>query len=229
MSASRATVDTRRFASMVRELAKRTGTTVERVVDGEVAAILSTAVSRTKAGKTVAQVRAEIASDTREWRTYRGRKYNVKPTALHNRSGKPRQNPGRGIRYPDFIWAQVQGLVRASHARRLAYARDARGLGKRQWVEIANTLGLTVKAPGYARTAKPNKAVTTASRRGGKGKLGKYSIQLSQGYLNNPYVRARGALQAAVNGRVGYFRRNVQAGVFADMRQVAGKYGAIAS
>jgi hypothetical protein len=219
-------VDTAKFQAMLLELRRRTGRTIPEVVDEEVAKILGAALAGTKAGKTVARVQAEIANDTRQWRTYNGKKYNVRPATIATRKGKQRATPGKGIRYPNFIWSQIQGLMQQSYARRLAYAKRSRGLGKKQWADLAAQLGMTIKAPRYVGSANPTKYRATTGRR---NRLGRYTVDISTNYRNNPFIRSRGALQKAINGRVGFFRKNVKEGVFNDMQAVASKYGARAT
>jgi hypothetical protein len=229
MSSSKSAVDTRRLNAMLRELAQATGRTMPEIVDQEVARVLETTLARTRVGKSAAQVKEEIANDPRAWRTYDGIRYNVKPFALATRSGKARSRPGTGIRYPAAIWSRIKANIDRSNAVRLAYAKGARGLGKRQWLELARMLGLQVKAPAYVASAKPDRAPKSAMRIGGGGRLGRYAVQLSAGYRNNPYVGARGALESAMRGRVAFFRRNLREGVFRTAKRTAEKYGGTAA
>jgi hypothetical protein len=212
---------------MIRELAKASKRTVDEVLYGEVQAVLERTTALTKAGKTAALVAKEAEANPRTWATYNGKRYAVGPVTLNTRSGKPRKRPGTGMRYPNFIWVQIQGMMRASLAKRVAYARGARGLGKRHWVDVGRSLGMPIKAPNYAKNAHPMPRGTTIAIK--RKSIMKTAYTIGSSYSNNRWVNAPRALRSAVGGRVGFFKKNLQRGVFLNAGAVARKYGATVS
>jgi hypothetical protein len=213
---------------MIRELAKASKRTVDEVLYGEVQAVLERTTALTKAGKTAAKVAMEAEASPRTWATYNGKRYAVGKVTLHSRAkGKPRSRPGAGMRFPDFIWVQLQGMMKASIAKRVAYAKGARGLGKRHWVDVGRSLGMPIKAPNYAKNAHPMPRGTTIAIR--RKSIMKTAYTIGSSYSNNRWVNAPRALRSAVTGRVGFFKKNLQRGVFLNAGAVARKYGATVS
>ena len=188
------------------EIARSAGVTYEQVVKSETQKILEAATRNTLAAQ-VQKIEADINS--RIVRTVGGKKYLMK--------GHP--DAPRGWRLRDDVWAAVQAQIAASRKRR----KEARGLSKKSWKQLAERLGFNVDVPGYvaAATTKngdyPDDARATETRKGAD-----FSITLSNSrtYSSSVYD----AIRKAMNGREKFFQENLKQGVFKSIGEIAAKY-----
>jgi len=101
------------------------------------------------------------------------------------------------------------------------------GTAKRSWVLLAQRMGILLPKtpPGYVNKAMVNGKVLSDEVSHVR------KVTASQvGFLIQNFTRAavrgggRAALLKAINGRVGYYHRNVRSGVFKKIADVAKKY-----
>lgn len=100
-----------------------------------------------------------------------------------------------------------------------------RGLTKQSYAEIGRRLGLTLKVPSYAEKAlvlgkKVDHKVTGTTKKGSNKEV----IIITNDMRTATYSGARSALLKAINGRTGFFRQNLKAGVFKSVEKIAKKY-----
>lgn len=124
-------------------------------------------------------------------------------------AGKIRDRQARG----KITKEQMQELLRR------------RGLAKQSWLALAEKLGLPVKAPAYVQKATvkqqayPQKVQSEQS-----GRRGSFQIKITNSMISMIAANGKGALAKAINGRTGYFRRNLKKGVFGNWQKIAEKY-----
>jgi len=189
------------MADMSRRLKRHA--TQRQIVDGEVGKILEAALKKTDTA-TVASIR--LNSESKEWTTYNGKKYNLL------------------WRYPNELWSGIKAMRKADLMRRIA----ARGLTKRSFHALGLTFGQNIKAPAFVQTAVVpghTSAQNVASQR--KTSTTGYGLRIENHSPILRYAHARQAFFAAVAGRVSFFTRNLAKGVFNDLKQVQAKYPGI--
>lgn len=202
------TIDTRNFNAAVRELKKLSGVSFRSVIRSEVEAVLSRAIKKTKAASAT-KIRYHYTNEKRA-------------------NGKPRMLELNGKtysldrHYPDALWHQIVAFEQA----RMKEALRRRGLAKQSWLVMARRLGLSPRdVPGYVESASVNgepynQRVEASEKADGP----RYGIEITNGMLVVSKIGGRGALQSAINGRVGYFHRNVRLGVFSKVASMAKAY-----
>lgn len=180
------------------EIAKAAGVTYEQVVKSETQKILEAAARNTIA----AQVKLIEANE----RAQPVRFMNGKIYFMNNR-------------YPDALWAQLQARVKRS----IQVSKEARGLSKKSWKQLAERLGFDIDVPGYvaAATTKngdyPEDAKARENREGSD-----FSITLQNARTYSPSVYD--AIRKAMNGREKFFKENLKTGVFKSIETIAAKY-----
>jgi len=180
------------------EIAKAAGVTYEQVVKSETQKILEAAARNTIA----AQVKLIEANE----RAQPVRFMNGKIYFMNNR-------------YPDALWAQLQAKVKRS----IQVSKEARGLSKKSWKQLAERLGFDIDVPGYvaAATTKngdyPEDAKARENREGSD-----FSITLQNSRTYSPSVYD--AIRKAMNGREKFFKENLKTGVFKSIETIAAKY-----
>jgi hypothetical protein len=198
-------VDTTNFTRAIRELARYSGQSLERVVEFEAAKVLESAAKGTKAAK-VTTIRANHSA-------MKHVTYDV---------GNGRQKYNLGYRYPDRVWRAIQGKRAEALKRKLA----ARGLSKRSWQMLASAAGLEITVPGYvakavASTGKTYPENAAASRiRDGR----KFGIKFENSQPTLAWTGGLRAIRGAIRGREKHFRTNMEKGALFDIRQIAAKY-----
>jgi len=201
-------VEVDRFNRCLADMQKALGSTrnMQEVVDHEVGRIVNQAIKKTKKA-TIRSIRRSQLETRPPWRTYdigNGmKKYN-----LENR-------------YPDAVWARIQGRIKES----LTLKYNARELARRVWVEVLNKLGQKVEATGQAQKAQSKNFVAASAagveRTRGEGN---YAVAIENSFGKNRWVGAAQALFGAIAGRRRFFLQNVAKGVFKDLKSVAAKY-----
>jgi hypothetical protein len=180
----RSSVDIRHFGDMVRDLVARGKGTMEKVVREEARVILASAVRQSKGAKIAQIVKNQ---QDRQWRTYRGKRYNMRH------------------RYSDLIWQQLLSLQKASIANKI----KARGLTKQSWHQISEALGLLVKAPSYvinSRSKKGKPKTGTAHVLVGQAA---YTLELVNIGVVAVVTHGRRMLNRILAGRVRQYRRAI--------------------
>jgi hypothetical protein len=180
------------------EIARTAGVTYEEVVKSETQKILEAASKNTVA----AQVKLIEANERAQpVRVLNGKIYYMKN------------------RYPDALWAQLQAKVRRS----IQLSKDARGLAKKSWKQVAERLGLDVAVPGYVSSATtrwgdyPDNAQATEERRNSD-----FAILIKNGRTYSASVFD--AIRKAMNGREKFFKENLKQGIFKNIGTIAAKY-----
>jgi len=178
------------------------------LVRSEAAAVMLAALSRTKAAS-VAKIRAAV--DDREWVTFSGKRYRI--------GG---DDPWR---LPDPLWGQIEAYRQQRADLKLA----ARGISKQSWLLLAKALReVQSRVPAYVASANvrgrqypENVSATDSSTPAG------FILTVLN---NSPVVQHAGgqwALLGAMQGRVSYFRRNMQHRAFQTLESRARKYPGI--
>ena len=220
MSKSGFTIDTSNFNRAVEAMAKLTGVNYEQVVKAEIGSVLSAAISNTP--KATAN---SIKKSLEKWVFIREPSPSKHPQSSLAKGTAYLVGPGKGGRhhYPDYIWAWIQ----MNSEQREAELKRRIGTAKRSWVLLAQRMGILLPKtpPGYVNKAMVNGKVLSDEVSHVR------KVTASQvGFLIQNFTRAavrgggRAALLKAINGRVGYYHRNVRSGVFKKIADVAKKY-----
>lgn len=127
--------------------------------------------------------------------------------------------------------AAEAGKIRARRERkkitqeRMKELLARRGLAKQSWYALAEALRLPISAPGYVRKASVRGSQypqqVTEKQEGARGRL---VITITNSMITMIAANGKGALAKAINGRTGYFRRNLRRGVFDRWREIAKRY-----
>ena len=213
------TIDASNFAAMAKDLAYRlraSGVTLPNVIDSEAGAVISTAAKRTREAKiqTIKRnIRQSIPSPNDNIQR--------KNTFYTPPGGGPVK---RGWKIPDARWNAYLASRSREEVKRLA----SRGLARQAWLQIGDSLRLSMREQGLAQA---RRAVSVSGRRIRHRANGvrssqpeKYTIIIQYANPLGRYAGARSALMRAINGRVGFFNRNLRSGVFSQASQVAAKY-----
>ena len=213
------TVDTSSFTAMARELAERlkaNGVTFEKVLSVEAGSVITAAAKRTREAKVAAIKLAVSRSVPRSSDNPRRKNSFYTPPG-----GGPVK---RGWKIPDARWRAYLDAKRDEQKRRLA----SRGLARQAWLTIADQLRLKINEQGLqqARRAKAVSGRTVRQRANGvrSASAEKHTITLVYGNPLGAYTGARFALQKAINGRVGFYRRNLRSGALSNAQQISAKY-----
>lgn len=196
---------TRNFNRMLEELAAIDPRVDMRdVIVSEATSVIEGAMRRTKHAE-AARIRADFNS--KEWTTFNGKKYKISEWRL-----------------PDSLWGEIQ----ARRRERLQTKLNARGLARQSWVHVAGALGRSIAAPAFVINAnyKGRQYPIDGDKRE-EGSGANFALTIIN---SSPIVQSaggRGALLAAMAGRIGYFRRNMAHGFYRNMVDRAKKYPGI--
>lgn len=194
------------FTRAMREMSKITGVSFQDIIRAETQSILEAAVKKTQAAQVkliTARVQGAVA------RTYNGKTYLMPGSA----------NAPRGWKLPDAIWSGLQKQIKSSIAKR----KEARGLAKKSWMQVAESLGISISVPSYVEKAKttggdyPENA-TGSEKSDGSG----FFIEITNARTYSASVRD--AIRAAMRGRTNFFKKNMKLGVFKKSSEIAAKY-----
>src|SRR5882724_8434773 len=212
-------VDTVGFTRMAQSLANMSGAPLEKIIDFEAAKVLERCITLTPA-LNVSKARSQFGSA----------QYSAQPSWLYQpKTGRANVKLTKrgyviyylGNLYPDPLWRAIAERRKDSLQKKL----KARGVSKATWLQIGIALGLSVTAPGYVRSAVPGKG----RRQDGYGRRQRnrdqYYVELeNRGQVVSNNLGGARILQAAINGRMNYFRKNLEHGVFKSVSAIAGKY-----
>jgi len=122
-------------------------------------------------------------------------------------------------RFPAELWGQMRSFMNIRSHLRLA----ARGLLKKSWLQVAAHLGLDILVPGYVARAAWKGNDYPEDNRGREERSGSgYSLT---GEIGRTYDRRiKAVLQRAITGRVKYFRKNLEKGVFDSLEAIERAY-----
>lgn len=196
-------IDARAFNAAMVRLAQLTGMTAETVIRSEAKAVIARALSLTKSAK-IRKIRERDFGKL--WFTVFGKKYKSE------------------WRVSDSVWAELLRIRRERLANKLA----ARGISKQSWQRLAAKLGEPIAAPAFVGRAKTPTGADPSSHVFAREhhSRDRYSIELVNDWDSVKTFGAGGrrAMQVAITGRASFFRRNLKAGVFDDMKQVSRAY-----
>jgi len=222
-------VNTTDFIKAMKALSSATGKTVAQTIDAEAAAAIQATVSVTKP-KNYPKSKKSIMdhAENRQYITKKGKVYFVGKPSIKTyqikrgpRKGQVKESySAKGNRLPNDVWDYFKDTLK--HA---ADKVASLGIAKRNWVELGKRLGFEIKAPQWVQQAnfqgKNVSADNTYLKRQGEGL--KYKLEIKNTGRNHQWTNAF-AFYSKLNGRIAYFRKNVDKAVFADLRQVAKKY-----
>jgi hypothetical protein len=208
VSKSGLTIDTSNFNRAVQEMARLTGASYEDIVKAEIGATLAAAIKNTKAA-----TRASIKKSTEKgvWI----------PDKNH-----PKYKGGRIVppnwKMTSEQWAWLTKNLEEKYKRA--------GLLKQSWLKIIKETNspipknATISPKAESATVRGKKMFipTTYNRQVSGSKVG-YNIA-NYAKAATQWGPAKMAFIRAINGRVGYFHRNVRAGVFKKVSTIAKKY-----
>ena len=205
MSKNGLTIDTSNFNRAMREMARLSGVKFEDVLKAEIGSVLSATITNTKKA-TPATIRKSLG----DW------------IVLKDSGGKVTRYDLRR-RWSDDMWQHII----SSRDRRLVELIRRIGTAKKSWFLLANQMGVVLpKAPpGYVTKSTVNgKELAEEVRHTRK-------VSMSNvGFLIENFTKAairgagRAALFKAINGRTGYFHRNVKKGAFKKVATIAKAY-----
>lgn len=208
-------VKTQEFSNFLKEMQASLGrtSTLKRITDMEASKVLEKAIELT--GKAdILKMQSKVA----EMRAIRVDGHWI---GLFNRK------TGQYHHFSNKVWRGVTSQKRIF----LHRLKIAIGLSKQSWWLMALKLGYPVNAPGYVQTALPSRHresvnpsdnVTVTRHEG----TGTYGLELTNNMpkIDVAKVNGRRAIFAAIAGRIGFFKKNMAAGVFKDHQQIAAKY-----
>lgn len=194
------------FTRAMRDMAKMTGVSFQDIIRSETKSILEAAAKKT----TAASVKLiETRAKEKVARTVNEKTY-LLPGSAH---------APKGWRVSDTVWKALQQQIKSGIKRR----KEARGLSKKSWMQVAEKLGMQISVPGYV-----SKATTT----GGDYPNNTSATEIIQG--RNFFIQLMNertysysvldAIRAAIRGRTNFFKKNMRLGVFQKTSEIAAKY-----
>jgi len=209
------TIDTANFNRAIREMSALSGVDFETIVKAEVGSVLSATITNTKKA-----TKESIMKSSKDfiWIRNEGGTWNRKGKTYHGGTFYPLK-----WHYKDDLW----NFIVTSKDARIKELIKRIGTAKKSWYLLAQRLKITLpkSVPGYVQKATVN----------GKELTGEVDstrkVNGSQvGFLIRNFTRAaisgggRAALLKAINGRTGYFYRNLRSGAFKKVSIIAKKY-----
>lgn len=197
----------------MRELEKRmsaNGVTFAQIIDAEASSIIQSAMSRTRM--------AQAKNIKRAMERRIPKKSDAGWYTLPN--GQPRM---RHWRVKDADWQRYKAKVQSEQRARLA----SRGLAKQGWLALAEHLKLELKkVPAQVRKARSIEGIKVNQKVGGGRSANPQKYQIMLRYSNplGRHTGATAALRKAINGRTGYFYRNLRSGALDTAEGIAAKY-----
>ncbi len=198
-------IDMSQFTRMLHELKDSVPSANEvDIIRNEVGKVLERAEQLTESAS-VSKIKQRSADA--KYTTYQGKVYKL------------------SNKYPSSLWQSIKSKRAADLAKKL----HARGLAKKSWVMLANKLGIPIKAPQYVL-----RAVATTGREYYEDVNAtehyddkKVEIRIEN---NQPTINAIGGsviLEMAIAGRVKFYFRNLEHGVFMSLEKITKKYPGI--
>lgn len=224
---SSSSVATRSFSQMCRQLSRMSAVPYKQVLTHEVGRVIEKALDYTPAAK-----RPPIIE---KWATAA---FSAQPATLYTpqtaagRAGRARARKVKGgkllyflfNRYPDALHAQIENRRLASLKRTLA----AIGIAKKSWLQLAQQLGVAIKAPAFVRKAIARTGLEYPENTSVKVQESDKAIMITttnaQPTVNLPTVGGYRAFVAAIAGREKFFSKNIKLRVFNDIARIARQY-----
>jgi len=209
------TIDTTNFNSAIREMTRLTGGKFEDIVKSEVGSVLSQTITNTpKATK------KSIEKSFVKW--------------IRLRHGAPAKRPQSSLskgtaylvmkhRYPDDVW---NFIMSSADEQKKELARRI-GTAKKSWLLLAQRMGITLPKtpPAYvAKALVKGKSLTDQVSHTREVSGSKVGFTIDNFTRSAVRGGGRAALLKAINGRTGYFHRNLRSGAFKKVATMAKKY-----
>jgi hypothetical protein len=214
------TIDTANFNRAIRAMTALSGVDFETIVKAEVGSVLSATITNTKKA-----TKASIDKSLQKWAFIQESSPAKHPQSnLSQGTAYLLMGGSRGAhRYPDYIWAWIQ---MNQEQRKKELVRRI-GTAKKSWYLLAQRLKINLpkSVPGYVQKATVNGKELTGEVESTRKVTGS-----QVGFLIRNFTRAaisgggRSALLKAINGRTGYFHRNLRSGAFKKVSTIAKKY-----
>ena len=207
-------IDTTNFERMVGQLSSLSGKDFDDVLKSEISSVLASTINRTKFADEE-KIRKLYSPENTRWATGnpRGIKINGKVVNMT-------------WRFPDAKWGAIKALNEAisdSIIKRI-------GLTKQSWLRLAEQMNLKLVQPKPTKISKIESATYHGKKLTFPVSHIKESTPRGIGYeisnATKAAVRGDGAriLLQAINGRTGYFYRNLKTGAFRNLQKIAKKY-----
>jgi hypothetical protein len=242
MALTTVTVDTSNFSRSIRGLSEISGAPIQSVLLSETGHILERCVQLTTREK-ADRIERSVEFHNRTLKDGSG-----KPIIYITKSGVSwfLDDPGAGnegraqgriiggktfhpmtelFHYGDQRWLRYQEFLNQLKAKHIDF-REVIGRVALSWVQIGESLGIDVPAPGYVKNAPPFRGRAYVDGSGQK-------IQSTEGFFleirnRNPVLLSTidgfRVLQTAISGRAAYFDQNLRRGVFNDLKERASRY-----
>jgi hypothetical protein len=240
-------LNTNRFNAMTRQLARATGIELRVVMRNEAAKVLDKCIEKTKIatlGKieksSIMAARGRVNAAGHQWLTKEGLLWiHSERTGKDRVGGQITLSSGNGQVIPNRHGRRLgqSMLARAANAISLyasALAQErpariaARGLAVQSWVQAADAIQLDIVTTNkviIARKAVARNGIYYRNGNAAEREQGKaHVITLTNTLPYNDKIRMGAILRAAIGGRVGYMRNNVNNGVFKSMSSIAAAY-----
>ena len=189
------------LSQTAQKLSEASGRPMKDVAEYESARIIEACIRGTPAAK-IAKIEARQGK----------RLYGV-----HN-AGRGRKKYKYTNRFPDPVWAKISEDRKKSLLRKI----ENRGLSKESWLKLAKAAGFDVKAPAYVQKISSNHPENASFTRTESDSSVKLSFKNSQPTIQK--IGGQRILKRAVAGRVKYFQKNLEKGVFESIDKVAKAY-----
>jgi hypothetical protein len=256
--AARSTVDSRKFMDAMTGIQRNLRVPLKTVIRTEAGSILKQCAGDTKVAT---QAQADIRSRTRVTRDLgysgRGRSKGDHPVTINSgmkgEVGKVfiLKKDGTGFRrthsknfdalhqhYKTSQWRDLQDAiadVKAGWNRAIPLGRQAVGLARQSWIQIADRVGIMLETvPGggisTAGIAKARQAIASNGRAYQNGQAAEfqnnqsYLIQLTNSLPYGRRAKLDRILVRRMNGRVAFFAKNVKLGVFNSVSKILAAY-----
>jgi len=197
-------IDASNINRIFHTIAKYSGAPLQRVVEYESQKVIETCLRRTRA--------ASLANIVRDYQARTFGQYDVgngmKKYCLTNR-------------YPDALWARILAIRKRS----LKGKVGARGLAKRSWQDMAAKADILVAAPKYVATAlASNGRVYDDTSARAISTRNTFGLYFENRYPVIGAIGGHDILRRSLAGRARYFRKNLQMGVFFDLKKIERAY-----
>lgn len=244
-------VDASQFARAMRDLSKRTGIELPKVLRNETGVILKTCAKRTKVAKKgkVLAARARLRAIKRLGYTRGditvnagikgdyGRVWHRKPNGKYlmtRQAGFRKKGIGKFSKGFEIDTREAISDVKSEAAGEVQRARKSVGLARQSWLHIGDSLGIrleNIKTPRVnLKSARAAMASDGKRYRNGYGKETKRAFRNIITLVNtlpwgrSKHLRLNSVLARTVNGRTKFFYANLRRGVFKSQSATARKY-----
>lgn len=207
-------IDTTNFERMVGQLSALSGKDFDEVLKSEISSVVATTINKTKFADEQ-KIRKLYSPENTKWST-----------------GNPRgiKIDGKIVlmtwHFTDAKWA----AIKERNASIVASLLQRIGLTKQSWLRLAEQMNLKLVQPKPTRVSKIESATCNGKKLDFPVSHLKESTPRGIGYeitnATKAAVRGDGAriLLQAINGRTGYFYRNLKTGAFRSLEKIAKKY-----